>query len=80
MKIKGDILDRYFKYIEKKYCYKTLDELLGKKYVIRKQFGKGSFTRMKIEDGLEISNLEIDKMNMDFDNKGYDDILEVGYC
>ncbi|TCO73123.1 helix-turn-helix domain-containing protein [Marinisporobacter balticus] len=81
MKIKKNIMDDYYKYIEDKYCYKTLDELLGKKYVIKDQLGEGNFFRIKIEDGLEISGFNILKMEMDFDNRASDDdILEVGYC
>ncbi|MCD3350573.1 helix-turn-helix transcriptional regulator [Clostridium botulinum D/C] len=82
VKLKKGIIDVYYKHIEDKYCYKTCDELLGKKYFISKQFGVGNFSRMKIEDGLEISTTNIDyKMDMDFYNIGFDDdILELGYC
>ncbi|MCT4596139.1 MAG: AraC family transcriptional regulator [Anaeromicrobium sp.] len=81
MIIKKNIVDDYYKYIEDKYCSKTLDELLGKKYVIKDEFGAGDFFRIKIEDGLEISGLNISKMEMDFDNRlNYEEILEVGYC
>lgn len=81
MKIKTNILEGYYQYIEDTYCYKTLDELLGKRYVVGKEFGTGDFSRMKIEDGLEISKINMDKMEMDFDNTIYNnDILEVGYC
>lgn len=82
MEIKKDIVDIYYKHVEAKYCCKTSDELLGKKYVIGKQFGVGNFSRMRIEEGLEISKIDIDyKMEMAFDNREFDgDILELGYC
>lgn len=82
MKLKKDIVDKYYKSIEDNYCCKTTEELFGKNYVIAKQFGTGNFSRIKIEDGLEISRINIDyKMDMEFDNKGFeDDILELGYC
>lgn len=81
MKKKG-ILDGYYDYVEDKYCCKTSDELLGKKYTIEEQFGKGDFLRFKIEDGLDVSRIRVyGKMEMDFDNRGFeDDILELGYC
>ncbi len=82
LEIKKDIVDIYYKHVEAKYCCKTSDELLGKKYVIGKQFGVGNFSRMRIEDGLEISKIDIDyKMEMAFNNREFDgDILELGYC
>ncbi|QXM06409.1 helix-turn-helix domain-containing protein [Crassaminicella indica] len=80
MIIKKNIIDDYYKYIENKYCAKTLDELLGKKYFIKDQLGEGSFFRVKIEKGLEISGFNISKMEMDFDRVPHEDILEVGYC
>ncbi|WP_315122049.1 AraC family transcriptional regulator [uncultured Clostridium sp.] len=82
MKGKKDMIDIYYKHIEDKYCCKTSDELLGKKYIIGKQFGAGNFSRMRIEDGLEISKIDIDyKMETEFDNREFDgDILELGYC
>nr|WP_125152646.1 AraC family transcriptional regulator [Clostridium rectalis] len=71
----------YYKDIEEKLDCKTFDELLGKKYIIGKQFGVGNFSRMKIEDGLEVSTLNINNTEMSFDNRTYDDdILELGYC
>lgn len=80
-KMKKDIIDNYYKYIEDRYCSMTLDELLGKKYIVSEKFGIGSFLRMKIEDGLEIARMEFDQMEMDIDNRGYrDDVLEVAYC
>ncbi|NEZ49576.1 helix-turn-helix transcriptional regulator [Clostridium botulinum] len=77
-----NIVDIYYKYIEEEYCYKTCDELLGKRYLIGDKAKLGDFSRMKIEDGLEISRVNINnKMNMDFYNKGFEDnILEIGYC
>ncbi|WP_129597218.1 helix-turn-helix domain-containing protein [Anaerophilus nitritogenes] len=81
MESKNDIENIYCKYIKDKYCCKTWDELLGKKYVIGEQFGKGNFLVLKIEEGLEVSRVRLDEMYMDFDNKNYDeDVLEVGYC
>lgn len=64
------ISDMYYKYIEEELNYKISDELLGKKYVIDKQFGMGNFIRMKIEEGLEVSRLKADKTEMNFDNRG----------
>ncbi|QZY57421.1 helix-turn-helix domain-containing protein [Crassaminicella profunda] len=81
MTIKKNIMDDYYKYVEDKYCSETLDEVLGKKYFIKDQFGTGNFFRIKIEEGLEISGFDISKMEMDFDNRvPHEDILEVGYC
>lgn len=71
----------YDEYIKEEFKCKTSDELLGKKYVIGKQFGVGDYSRMKIEDGLEISKFNMYSANMYFDNRGYeDDVLEIGYC
>ncbi|PAB60687.1 helix-turn-helix domain-containing protein [Anaeromicrobium sediminis] len=82
MKIKKSIVDGYYKHVEETYCCKTLDELLGKKYIIGEEFGSGNFSRMKIEEGLEISKLKINSpIEIDFDNRYFqDEILEVGYC
>ncbi|NFA60318.1 AraC family transcriptional regulator [Clostridium sporogenes] len=81
MKTKKTVGDMYDEYIKEEFKCKTSDELLGKKYVIGKQFGVGDYSRMKIEDGLEISKFNMCSANMYFDNKGYkDDILEIGYC
>ncbi|MBU5485211.1 AraC family transcriptional regulator [Clostridium sp. MSJ-11] len=82
MRGKKDAIDIYYRHIEDKYCCKISDELLGKKYIIGKQFGVGNFSRMRIEDGLEISKANIAyKMEMEFDNREFDDdILELGYC
>ncbi|WP_053957235.1 helix-turn-helix domain-containing protein [Inediibacterium massiliense] len=81
MEMKKSILDNYYKYIEDKYCCKTWDELLGKKYVIGEEFGIGNFLVLKIEEGLEMARLNLDKMKMDFDNRyRNEDVLEVGYC
>lgn len=71
----------YDEYIKEEFKCKTSDELLGKKYVIGKQFGVGDYSRMKIEDGLEISKFNMYSANMYFDNRGYEDnVLEIGYC
>jgi AraC-like DNA-binding protein len=79
--MKKNIIDDYYKYVEDKYCSKTSDELLGKKYFIKDQFGQGTFFRIKIEEGLEVSGFDISKMDMDIDNRmTHEDILEVGYC
>ncbi len=82
LKNKKYIVDKYYEDIEEKYCCKSIDELLGKKYFIAEKFGIGNFSRMKIEDGLEISKINVDyKMEMDFNNINFsDDILELGYC
>ncbi|APQ96832.1 helix-turn-helix domain-containing protein [Clostridium botulinum] len=81
MKTKKNIVDMYDEYIKEEFKCKTSDELLGKKYVIGKQFGVGDYSRMKIEDGLEISKFNMYSANMYFDNRGYeDDVLEIGYC
>ncbi|WMJ81753.1 AraC family transcriptional regulator [Clostridium sp. MB40-C1] len=81
MKIKKCISDTYYKYIEEELRCKISDELLGKKYVIDEQLGTGNFTRMKIEEGLEVSRLKADKTEINFDNRGFnEDTLEVGYC
>ena len=76
-----DIVDTYYEYIEKEFNCKISEELLGKKYVIGKQFGTGNFLRMKIEKGLEISKVIVDKTIMDFDNRRCNDnVFELGYC
>lgn len=82
MKTKKGGTDKYYKCVEDSFHCKISEELLGKKYIIEEQFGTGSFLRMKIEEGLEVSRLNIDdKMEMEFDNREFDqDILEVGYC
>ncbi|CAM2994430.1 response regulator transcription factor [Hathewaya histolytica] len=81
MKTKKNIVRMYDKYIKEEFHCKTSEELLGKKYIIGEQFGVGNFSRMKIEDGLEISKLDMYSTNMYFDNRGYgDQILEMGYC
>ncbi|MCT4606000.1 MAG: AraC family transcriptional regulator [Marinisporobacter sp.] len=81
MTMKKNIMDEYYKYVEDKYCMKTLDEVLGKKYFIKDQFGGGSFFRIKIEEGLEVSGFDISKIDMEFDNRmTHEDVLEVGYC
>lgn len=81
MDIKKDIVDMYYKYIEGQFNCKISDELLGKKYIIEQQFVKGDFSRMKVEEGLEISKFKVNNTELCFDNRKYeDDILEVGYC
>ena len=81
MKTNKNILDEYCNYLENMYCDEVIDELLSKKYVIGKEFGSGVFSRIKLEEGLEISKFKIDNMVIDFDNSIYDDdIVEVGYC
>ncbi|EJO5348669.1 helix-turn-helix transcriptional regulator [Clostridium botulinum] len=81
MSSEKDIVDTYYEYIEKQFNCKISEELLGKKYIIGKKFGTGNFSRMKIEQGLEISKVTVDKTIMDFDNRRYNDnVLELGYC
>ncbi len=81
METKETVVDMYDKYIKEEFKCKISDELLGKKYIIGKQFGVGDFSRMKIEDGLEISKVNMYSTDMYFDNRGYGDhILEIGYC
>ncbi|NFD17520.1 AraC family transcriptional regulator [Clostridium botulinum] len=81
MENKKTVVDMYDKYVKEQFKCKTSDELLGKKYIIGKQFGVGNFSRMKIEDGLEISKINMYSTDMYFDNRGYGDhILEIGYC
>ncbi|RXI38528.1 AraC family transcriptional regulator [Clostridium tetani] len=79
--IKKDTVNSYCKYIEKEFDCKTSEEILGKKYIIAKQFGIGNLSRMKIEDGIEISIFHMYKADTHFDNRMYkDDILEISYC
>ncbi|WP_027626125.1 helix-turn-helix domain-containing protein [Clostridium lundense] len=79
--VEKDIIDRYCKYIEEEFGCKTSDEILGKKYIIGEKFGMGNFSRMKIEDGVELSIFHMYKADTHFDNSIYeDDILEISYC
>ncbi|MBU3107445.1 helix-turn-helix domain-containing protein [Clostridium gasigenes] len=81
MNRKENIIDLYYKYLEEEFNCRTSDELLGKKYIIGQQFGVGNFSRMKLEEGIEISKLKFNKADLYFDNRTYDDnILELGYC
>lgn len=82
MKTKRDVLDKYFNYIEEKYCSKTSEEFFCKKYTMKEQLSEGNLIRIKIEDGLEISKLDIkNNMEMELDNTDFEDqVLEVGYC
>lgn len=81
MSIKRDIVDIYCKYIEKEFNCKTSEEILGKRYIIGKQFGVGNLSRMKIEDGIEISIFHMHKADTHFDNSiCKDNILEISYC
>lgn len=81
MESKRNIIDNYYQFIKNKYCCETLDELLGKKYIVDNEFGTGNFLRMKIEDGLKISRIKVDQVELEFNNRELDDdILEVGYC
>nr|WP_291580573.1 AraC family transcriptional regulator [Clostridium sp. UBA6640] len=81
MGVERDIIDRYCTYIEEEFSCKTSEEILGKKYIIGEQFGMGNFSRMKIENGLELSRFYMYKVDIDFDNSSSkDDILEISYC
>ncbi|WFD09702.1 helix-turn-helix domain-containing protein [Tepidibacter hydrothermalis] len=82
MKTKKDVLDKYFNYIEDKYCSKTSEEFFCKKYTMKEQLSQGNLIRIKIEDGLEISKLNIQsEMEIELDNTDFKaQVLEVGYC
>lgn len=78
---KKDIVDMYYNHIEKEFNCKISDQLLGKRYVIGQEFVIGNFSRMKIEEGLEISKFKVNKTDLYFDNRKHkEDILELGYC
>ncbi|MGM7637063.1 helix-turn-helix domain-containing protein [Bacillus sp. Hm123] len=76
------LVDDFYNYIEDHYCLATMDELLGKKYVIGKQKMIGSLSRMIIEEGVEIAKSQFQgNMMLDFDNRQVvDDIFEIGFC
>lgn len=79
--IERDIMDRYCKYIEEEFSCRTSEEILGKKYIIGEEFGAGNFSRMKIDNGLELSRFYMYEADIDFDNSSCEeDILEIGYC
>lgn len=79
--MKKSILDAYYQYIEEHYCTRTLDEVLGKTYFIEKNLSIGNFFRIIIENGLELSRIDAEEIDFEFDNREFeDDILEVGYC
>ena len=74
-------IDIYYTHIEKELHCNTLDELMGKKYVVDKHFGTGNLSRLKIEEGIEIAKSKLNKTEFCFDNMmAVDNILEVGYC
>lgn len=70
--------DIYYKHIEDNYCNNICEVFLGEEYDVN----DGAFRRIKIEDGIEISQMDIRKeFQMDFCNKDFKyDILEIGYC
>ena len=80
--MKLDVIEAYFNHIENTCCCKICDERFGKKYVIKEDLGSGSLSRIKIEDGLELTTLEAyDQIELDFDNREFEDnLLEIGYC
>ncbi|SHI72913.1 transcriptional regulator, AraC family [Clostridium cavendishii DSM 21758] len=79
--MKKDIIDSYYEYIEEELNCRTSDELLGKKYIIGNKYGKGNFSRLKIEEGIELTKSKVNKSELYFDNREYNEnILEIGYC
>lgn len=79
--IKKCVVDDYYNYIIKQFQCETREEPLGQSYIIGAPFGFGNFSRIKLEDGIEISKINVHETDLIFDNRKYkDNILEVGYC
>ena len=76
-----NIIDVFYQNVEAAFDCKAIDEFFGKRYVVGKQFGIGNFSRMKIEDGIEVSKFRMNKTNLYFDNRQYEEnMLQIGYC
>ncbi|MBU5256289.1 helix-turn-helix domain-containing protein [Tissierella praeacuta] len=77
-----NIIDTYFKQMEKKCACKLSDELIGTKYSISKNIGKGTIKRIIIDEGLEIAHWDNSAtMEWSFNNEKYGaNIIEISYC
>lgn len=79
--MENSITESYYKFIQEKYNCQTSEELLGKKYSLPEAFGKGNFTMMQIEEGIDLARSEADGIEFNFNNKKLTQgILELGYC
>lgn len=79
--MENSITESYYKFIQEKYNCQTSEELLGKKYLLPEAFGKGNFTMMQIEEGIDLARSEADGIEFNFNNKKLTQgILELGYC
>lgn len=82
MENKKSLSDKYYEQIEKIFCCNTSEELLGREYTVNKSIGSGSFFRIKIEEGIEITKFKVkDQLKLKFDNTQVtEDTIEIGFC
>lgn len=82
MKCLMNMIDSYYKQMENNVLHKMPDELLGTKYKIIKDIGKGTVSRVTIDKGIELSSWKSSSIiERSFDNRGFkDNIIEISYC
>lgn len=77
-----NIIDKYYNQVENHTIDKVSEDLLGTKYIINKDIGEGTISRIAIERGIELSIWEsLSNINRTFDNREFNNnIIEIGYC